>query len=343
LKNKPLIEFTEKGLFVHTADVYIDPWKGVNKAIITHAHSDHARWGSNHYACTNLSLPILKLRLGQINVTGYEYNQRFVINGVTFSFHPAGHIIGSAQVRVEYKGEIWVVSGDYKREDDGISTPFEVVRCHHFITESTFGLPVFNWQPQREIFNEVNEWWQKNSSENRPSVITAYALGKAQRVLANINHDIGPVYCHGSIMNVNQVLVRDNNQLKIGEAIFTHTDPKTFGKALIICTGSALNTPWMKRFKNPNIASLSGWMAIRGNRRRRGVDRGFVLSDHADWDGLNSTIKETGAENIYVTHGYTDIFSRWLNEQGYNAKIVKTEFGEETDEEILDEDSKKLT
>jgi putative mRNA 3-end processing factor len=340
LGTKPLVEFTDKGLYVPLANVYIDPWKGVDKAIITHGHSDHARWGSRHYACTNLSLPILKLRLGQINVTGYDYGIPFSINGVKFSFHPAGHIIGSTQVRIEYKGEIWVVSGDYKRDDDGLSTPYEVVRCHHFITESTFGLPVFNWRPQSEIFDEVNAWWYKNSCENRPSIITAYALGKAQRVLKNINHDIGKVYCHGAILNVNQSLNPKGNLYKNGEGIFTHTDSKTFGKALIICTGSAINTPWMKRFKNPSIASLSGWMAIRGNRRRRGVDRGFVLSDHADWDGLNTTIKETGAEHIYVTHGYTDIFSRWLMEKGYDAKIVKTEFGneEESDVEIAESD-----
>lgn len=326
----------DEGIYVSLADVYIDPWKPVNKAIITHGHSDHARWGHKAYACSRLSMPILKLRLGDINVTGYEYGQTFVINGVKFSFHPAGHIIGSAQVRVEYKGEVWVVSGDYKREDDMISTPFEVVRCHHFITESTFGLPVFDWTPQALIFDEINNWWVKNAAEGRPSVITAYALGKAQRLLNHINHDIGPVYCHGSILKMNEVLISNGNKVVNGQGIFIHTDAKSFKKALIICTGSAINTPWMKRFKNPSIAGLSGWMAIRGNKRRRGVDKGFVLSDHADWKGLNQTIEETGAENIYVTHGYTEIFTKWLNEKGYNARIVQTDFGDDETEAELE-------
>jgi putative mRNA 3-end processing factor len=326
----------DEGIYVSIADVYIDPWKPVNKAIITHGHSDHARWGSKAYVCTTLSVPILKLRLGDINVTGYEYGSVFTINGVQFSFHPAGHIIGSAQVRVEYKGEVWVVSGDYKREDDMISTPFEPVRCHHFITESTFGLPVFDWTPQSMVFDEINNWWAKNAGEGRPSIITAYALGKAQRLLNHIDHSIGPVYCHGSILKMNEVLINNGNKVINGQGIFVHTDTKTFKNAMVICTGSAINTPWMKRFKNPNIAGLSGWMAIRGNKRRRGVDKGFVLSDHADWKGLNQTIEETGAENIYVTHGYTEIFTKWLNGKGYNARIVQTDFGDDESEVELE-------
>jgi putative mRNA 3-end processing factor len=313
--------------------VFIDPWKAVPKALITHAHADHARYGLGAYISANDSVPILKHRLGQfINIQGWDWRESFMINGVKFSFHPAGHIIGSAQIRVEHKGEIWVVSGDYKREDDHLSLPFEVVKCHSFITESTFGLPSFNWVDQKIVYNDINNWWQENAKNNRPSIISAYSLGKAQRLINNLG-DVGPIFCHGAIFATNEVLRRQGMPIRQGQQIVVNTNPKEYPGSIIICPPAAVNSLWARKFKHPKTAAVSGWMAMRGARRRRGMDIGFVLSDHADWNALNDTIAETGAENIYVTHGYTDIFSRWLIEKGYNAQIVKTSFGEEKEDD----------
>lgn len=326
-----LIQFTERGLYVEQADVYIDPWKPVKKALITHGHSDHARYGSKEYLCTQLSVPILKHRLGSHNlIKGLRYGEEININGVKFSFHPAGHIIGSAQIRVEYKGEIWVVSGDYKLENDGTSTPFEIVKCHHFITESTFGLPVFNWKPQSLIFEDLNAWWAKNKEEGRTSIITAYALGKAQRIINAVNHDIGPIFTHGAVENMNEVLRSGGSEIKPTIRLTDKFKKIDFSGSLVVATATSVFSNWSKRLGESSIAMASGWMAMRGARRRRGAEKGFILSDHADWGDLLLAIKNTEAENIYVTHGYTDIFSKYLKEIGYNASVVETAYEGET-------------
>lgn len=333
-----LIQFTERGLYVEQADVYIDPWKPVKKALITHGHSDHARYGSKEYLCTQLSVPILKHRLGSHNlIKGLRYGEEININGVKFSFHPAGHIIGSAQIRVEYKGEIWVVSGDYKLENDGTSTPFEIVKCHHFITESTFGLPVFNWKPQSLIFEDLNAWWAKNKEEGRTSIITAYALGKAQRIINAVNHDIGPIFTHGAVENMNEVLRSGGSEIKPTIRVTDKLKKADFKGSLVVATATSVFSNWSKRLGDNSIAMASGWMAMRGARRRRGAEKGFILSDHADWGDLLQAIKNTEAENIYVTHGYTKIFSKYLNEIGYNASVVETAYEGETIEGATEE------
>ena len=341
-----LLEFTDKGIYCARADVYIDAWQPVNKVLVTHAHSDHARWGSDHYLCHKLSAPVLQWRLGDGNtIESVDYDQPLMINGVRFSFHPAGHIIGSAQIRVEYQSDVWVVSGDYKLEDDGISTPFEPLKCDVFISESTFGLPVYQWKPQKEVFKEINDWWHKNQQEGKASVLTGYSLGKAQRLLQNIDTAIGPVYTHGAIENINQVISNMGIPLKKTIRVTNDIPKENFSKALIIAPPSASNSPWMRRFQPFSIGIASGWMSLRGTRRRRAVDRGFVVSDHADWDGLNKAIKETGAEKIIITHGYRSIFSRWLNDQGYQATVENTlfegelsEIGEGTTEGVVRDD-----
>ncbi len=329
----PLIEFTEQGLYCPQANVYIDPWKPVENAIITHAHSDHSRWGMKHYLAHELSALIMKLRLGDdIHITETKYGEVHNKNGVKISLFPAGHIIGSAQVRLEYKGEVWVISGDYKMADDGVSTPFEPVKCHYFITESTFGLPVFKFQPQVEVMGEINQWWQANKEKNQTTVLVAYALGKAQRVIKHLDTSIGKIFVHGAVYNTHVALQQAGINLPDVELI-TKDSPKTaFAGNIVIAPPSAIGTTWMRKFLPYSVGIASGWMALRGTRRRRAVDRGFVLSDHADWDELNTAIKLTEAENIYVTHGYTNVFSEWLKQQGYNATIVKTEFeGESLD------------
>lgn len=333
---RKLIQFKESGFYIQDADVYIDPWRKVDRAIITHGHSDHARAGHKSYLCHHDSVGILRYRLGSdINVQGVAYGECINMNGVKISLHPAGHIVGSAQVRVEKQGIVWVVSGDYKLEDDGLSTAFEPVKCQHFITECTFGLPVFKWQSQRIVMDQINDWWQQNAAESRPSILSAYALGKAQRIINNVNTDIGPILTHGAVENTNEVLREAGVIIKDTIRISPDTPKELFNNALIIATGSSINSAWGAKIKNASHGVASGWMMMRGTRRRYAADRGFVLSDHADWNDLNKAIKETGAQYIYPTHGYTDTFTRWLNDQGYVANAVKTQYeGDEITEDI---------
>lgn len=326
--SKPLLEFNNKGIYCSQAEVYIDPWKPVKKAIITHGHADHSRYGHQKYITHHLNIPIIKHRLGEINASGVEWKENFTINNVKFSLHPAGHIIGSSQVRVEYKGEVWVVSGDYKTEDDGLSGAFEPVKCHSFITECTFGLPVFKWQPQQEVFNDINAWWEENRDHKMTSVIMVYSLGKAQRVLKYLNPDIGKIYTHGAIENMTEVL-RQNFEFPDTHKITRETSKSELKGNMVIAPPSAHGTTWMRKMVPYVTASASGWMSTRGARRRRAIDKGFVLSDHADWDGLISAIKATECEKVICTHGYTDIFSRYLKTQGYDARTEDTQYEEE--------------
>ena len=330
-----LLEFTDKGICCPQADVYLDPWKPVKKALITHAHSDHARWGNEHYLCTAPALPVIRHRLQLTdNFQTVEYGETISINGVNFSFHPAGHIPGSAQIRVEHKGEVWVFSGDYKLQRDNLSEPFEAVKCHVFITESTFGLPVYNWEPQENVFSEINAWWRKNQTEGKVSVIAGYTLGKSQRILRNVDPSIGKIFVHGAVDSINQVLRQQGYSLPNTHRITKESVKKDYEGALVVCPPSAVGSPWIRRFLPYSLGIASGWMKLRGARRRRGADRGFVLSDHCDWHELNTAIKATGAEKVFVTHGYTEIFAQWLNETGYEAGEVKTQYEGELGEMV---------
>jgi putative mRNA 3-end processing factor len=333
-----LLQFTEKGIYCPDGNFYIDPWKAVGRAITTHAHSDHARWGSKHYLAHKDSAAVMKLRLGQdISLQTLGYNEPLTINGVKVSLHPAGHIPGSAQVRVEKDGEVWVVSGDYKVEPDGFSQAFEPVPCHTFITESTFGLPVYHWQAQELVFQDINKWWLENQAVGKVSVLCGYSLGKAQRIVKNTDLNIGKVFSHGAIFNVNETLREAGFDLPYLPKVGSEFSKKDYQGALIIAPPSVGGTTWLKRFGPHSLAVCSGWMQIRGNARRRNVDRGFVLSDHADWEGLLYAVKATGAEKVFVTHGFTSIFSRYLNEIGIQAAEVKTEFGHEEEDNPISE------
>lgn len=309
-----MIKFTDKGLYCPAADCYIDPWTPVKRAIITHGHSDHARWGMGHYLCHRDTVPILRLRLGDdIAVQGLDYNEPLTIGGVQVSLHPAGHIIGSAQVRMEYRGEIWTISGDYKLSSDGISMPYEPVRCHRFVTESTFGLPVYHFPAPGAVYAEINQWWATNALEGFNTVLLGYALGKSQTILHHLDTGIGPVFLHGAVANLNAVLEPMGYRFP-GTRITGETDRKSIKGAAIVAPPSALGSPWLRKLAPYRVALCSGWMQLRGARRRRGVDRGFVLSDHCDWNQLNRAVTATGAEDIYVTHGYEGQFARWLRE-----------------------------
>lgn len=327
-----LLRFTANGIYCRQAGVYIDPWKPVAKALITHGHSDHARPGMKRYLCTTLTRPILQHRLGRgIRVDTVEFNEEVNINGVKFSFHPAGHVIGSAQIRAEYKGEVWVVSGDYKTQDDGISGAFELVPCHVFITESTFGLPVYRWPAQDKVVTQINRWWASNRADGKASVLSAYSLGKAQRIIQNIDVSIGPVFCHGAVQLTNEAIIAAGVRLRETRLLDDSVGWDELKGALVIAPGSSLSGPWMKRFRDCSTAAASGWMAVRGTRRWQSLDRGFVMSDHADWNGLNDTVEATGAERVIVTHGYTDTFARWLNDKGIQGQTEKTMFEGETE------------
>lgn len=329
----PLLQFRPEGIYCADGDFYIDPWRPVDKALITHAHADHSRWGMKNYLAHHDSIPVMQHRLGSdIHVQGIEYGEEIKINGVSVAYFPAGHIIGSSQIRVRHGNENWVVSGDYKLDADSSCVPFEPVQCDHFVTESTFGLPIFRWEAPEVVFAKMNAWWRSCQERGKSAVLCCYSLGKAQRILKGLKAELGPIYTHGAIENMNEVL-RENG-MELPKTILVTADTRLKGTegAIVLAPPSALGTSWMNRFKPFETAIASGWMQVRGLRRRRNADTGFVLSDHADWEGLNKAVLETGAENIYVTHGYQGVFSQWLKEQGLNAQEVVTEYGEEKEE-----------
>lgn len=329
-----LISVNANGLYCAKGDFYIDAWRGVDRNIVTHAHSDHARRGSKSYLSSLEGAEILRERLGQdCAIDSTEYGRVIDLNGVRVSLHPAGHVRGSSQVRVESAGEVWVVSGDYKRQSDPTCTAFELLRCHTFITESTFGLPIYRWRDPDEIMNEVNAWWRRNVEEETTSILFAYTLGKAQRLLARLDPEIGPILLHGAM--VPMVKIYREGGVKLPETLYA--DPETAklhrGKAIVIAPSSSADTPWMRKFAPYSTASASGWMQVRGMRRRRAIDRGFVLSDHVDWPGLLQTIEETGCERAGITHGFTSAVCRYLSEKGVGCFAVPTRFeGEGADE-----------
>jgi len=327
------LAFTKKGIYCAVADVYLDPWRPVDKALITHGHSDHSRWGHKQYITQQDNVPIIKHRLGDIQVSGVSFRESIMINNVKFSFHPAGHIIGSSQIRVEHQGEVWVFTGDYKTEDDGLAAPFEPVQCHTFITECTFGLPAFTWTPQLEVMNEINTWWATNKANGQTSILFAYSLGKAQRLLKHLDTSIGKIYTHGAVEKMTEV-VRSLAELPPTTLITRDTTKEELRGSIVIAPPSVHGSTWIRKMVPYVTASASGWMTFRGARRRRAIDRGFVLSDHCDWQGLLQSIEATGASKVICTHGYTDIFSRYLKTIGYDARTEQTQYeGENAENE----------
>ena len=326
-----LVVARPEGLYCPPGNFYIDPWRPVDRAVITHAHSDHARSGHGHYLAQTDSEGTLRSRLGaDINLQTLPYGEAIEQNGVRISLHPAGHVLGSAQVRLEHGGRVWVASGDYKTEPDGTCAPFEPVPCDTFITESTFGLPIYRWPTQAALCADINDWWRRNADDGRASVLLCYAFGKAQRILHGVDASIGPIVVHGAVEPLNAVYraagVALPPTVRVSDPGVT---PQMLKRALVLAPPSAHGTPWMRRFGNYADAFASGWMQLRGTRRRRGVDRGFVMSDHADWPGLQKAITGTGAERVFVTHGSVAVLVRWLTENGLEAQGFKTEYGDE--------------
>jgi putative mRNA 3-end processing factor len=319
-----------EGLYCPPGDFYIDPWRPVGRAVITHAHSDHARVGHAHYLAARPAEGVLRARLGDIPLQTLAYGERIEHHGVQVSLHPAGHVLGSAQVRLEHGGRVWVVSGDYKVAPDRTCAPFEPVRCDVFITESTFGLPIYRWCPDEEVFAGINDWWSRNVAHGRASVLTCYSFGKAQRLLSGVDPSIGPIVVHGAVQPLNEAYRAAGVELPATQHVTEVKDRADLKRALVICPPSAAASPWLRRFgADAQTAFASGWMQVRGNRRRGGYDRGFVLSDHADWPGLLQAIEATGAHRVIVTHGSSGAMVRYLTERGWDAGAFKTEYGDD--------------
>ena len=335
-----LLKNTDRGLYCPPGDFYIDPWQPVPRAVITHAHGDHARAGSDHYLTAAPGLYILRHRLGDdANIETLEYAETKAINNVKLSLHPAGHVLGSAQVRIEHNGRVAVVTGDYKTDAaDKTCAPFEPLRCHLLVSECTFGLPIYRWRPQAELMAEIHAWWQTCQSQRRTAILQGYSLGKAQRILAALDLSLGPVLVHGAVAAMNAAYRAGGVALPDIPHADAASAKATRGKALVIAPPGASASPWVRKFGPVSTALASGWMQIRGTRRRKALDRGFTLSDHADWDGLNATIQASGAEEIWLTHGSTGSMTRWLVEHAKNAKPIATRFEGEIDlEPVTDE------
>lgn len=329
-----LIVQRPQGLYCPAGDFYIDPWRPVDRAVITHAHADHARAGHGHYLAATPAEDVLRARLGNITLQPLDYGRSLIHNGVTVSLHPAGHVLGSAQVRLEHGGQVWVASGDYKVAPDTTCDPFEPVKCDVFITESTFGLPIYRWQHDDDIFADINSWWQGNVAAGRASVLMCYSFGKAQRILSGIDASIGPVVVHGAVESLNRAYREAGVTLPATQSVDDVTDKADFRGALVLCPPGAAGGPWIKRFGEFSDAFASGWMQLRGARRRGGYDRGFVLSDHADWPGLLGAIGATGASRVIVTHGSIAVMVRYLREQGLQAEGFETEYGDDAIEDV---------
>ncbi len=332
-----LLEVTESGLYCAAGDFYVDPWRRVERAVITHAHADHARPGSGRYLCAASGKPVLRTRMGgRATIDTLRYGETTSINGVTVSLHPAGHVLGSAQVRVEYRGETWVVTGDYKLAADPTCATFEAVPCDVLVTESTFGLPVYRWPDPNIVASQINAWWRANRDACRTSVILAYSLGKAQRIAAMVDPEIGPIVAHGAVMKLVDAYRASGVRLPSIDRVPPQARRVGGGRALVIAPPSVADTPWLKMFGDSEVAIASGWMTVRGVRRRRGVEQAFILSDHADFPGLLSAIEASRASRVLVTHGFSDVLSRYLSERGFDAKPLATRFTGEAAPDAID-------
>ena len=324
-----LLERDANGLYCAVGGFYVDPWNPVAYAVITHAHADHVAAGSSVYLCTRPGEALLRARLGaEAAIESAGYGQTIERRGVRISFHPAGHILGSAQVRIEYRGETCVISGDYKLTPDATCEPFEPLTCHRFVSEATFGLPVFRWPDPNQVLREINEWWRANQESGKASVLFAYPLGKAQRLLSGIDSSLGPIYTHGAVEQFNRIYRESGVWLPPTEYARSAPPKADWSRALILAPPMAKTSPWLRRFRDFSTGLASGWMRVRGTRRRQSIDRGFVLSDHADWPSLLVAIRGSQASTIWVTHGYRGPLARWLTENGVEAHAIETRYEE---------------
>ena len=323
-----VLKATARGLHCPGGDFFIDSWQPVDRALITHAPGDHARPGSAAYLCTPGTAVLLRRRLGPDTVIEtIEYGARVRMGDVAVSFHPAGHVLGSAQIRIEGAGGIWVVAGDYKRAADPTCAPFEAVRCDTFVTESTFGLPIYRWDPTATIVRDILAWWAGNRASGKTSVIFCYTLGKAQRLLAELSAETDrPVFVHGMMLGMIDAYREAGVALPDVEPVIEAKGRSrpSFAGELVLAPLSARGTPWMRRLGTLSDAFASGLMRVRGVRRQRAYDRGFVISDHADWPALLETIDETGASQVLATHGHAEPLAKYLAGRGFDSGVIRT-------------------
>jgi putative mRNA 3-end processing factor len=322
------------GLYCEDGDFYIDPWGAVRRAVITHAHGDHARFGSEAYLCTPDCAPLLARRFGpEATVETLPYGQSIVLGSTRVSLHPAGHVLGSAQIRLEGRDGVWVVSGDYKRAPDPTCAPFELVPCDTFVTESTFGLPIYRWDPTAAVIDEIVTWWRASADRGLTSVIFCYTIGKVQRLLAELARVTDtPVFVHGMMLPMIEAYRTAGIAMLPAAALVEKPRGTSFAGALVLAPLSARGTPWMRRLGELSDAFASGLMRVRGVRRQRAYDRGFVVSDHADWPALLQTILETGASRVLATHGHAEPLARFVGEQGLASGVLRTAWEGETAE-----------
>ncbi len=330
-RTSDLVVLRPEGLYCPQGDFHIDPWKPVPRAVITHGHGDHARTGMGAYHCARDSLPILEWRLGEQIYAAHDYGAAFDMGAARVSLHPAGHVLGSAQVRIEAEGQVWVASGDYKRQPDPTCAPFEVVPCDTFITEATFGLPVYRWPNTPDVAREIAQWRDECAANGEAAILYCYALGKAQRVLGELHAlgDTEPVWVHGAVDAGVQVYRKAGVPMVETQRVADEDKAADFAGRLVIAPPSAAGSAWIRRFRRAQQGFASGWMRLRGNRRRGNYDRGFVLSDHADWPDLLRTVRETGAKRVIATHGNTDALVQVLNEEGIATETFRTSYGED--------------
>jgi putative mRNA 3-end processing factor len=321
-----LLRVDDHGLYCIPGGFYIDPWRPRDDtpAVITHVHADHARAGARYYVVSAAGEHLARLRLGadaDIRPVPYGRVEEFRAEqgaGSSVSLHPAGHVLGSAQVRIVADGyPITVVTGDFKRDADPTCARFETVECDTLIMEATFGLPVYRWRPIEREIDDLLAWWIDNT--DRASMLFTYALGKAQRILAELARRPDtpadrPILCHGAVVTVNRAYEHSGVDLGSWAPVGDRRGDALAG-SLVIAPPSAHRSPWMKRAHRPATAFASGWMTVRGARRRRGYERGFVVSDHADWPGLIRTVKESGAGRVLTTHGQNETFARYVGEE----------------------------
>lgn len=329
-----LLQTTSRGLYCEAGGFYVDPTRPVKRAVVTHAHTDHARWGCEHYLATKSSESLLRMRMSDAAEFQFlDYGESMTVGGVNVQLIPAGHILGSAQVRLEYRGEIAVVTGDYKLGADPTCEPWEPVRCHLLVTESTFGLPVYRWPTTDSVIESINRWWRESLSQGKCCVLYGYAVGKSQALLAGLDSEIGPIYTHGAVEKGTDAYRRTGVDLPPTTHVGSIEGKHDWKGAMVVAVPSAHGSPWMRKFGRVSTAMASGWMAVRGARRRRSMDRGFVLSDHVDWQSLLTAVQQCDPETVWVTHGYTATVARYLNEQGRNAvalpKHVRDDCGED--------------
>ncbi len=332
-----MLQSTPKGLYCIPGNFYIDPFSPVDRAVVTHAHSDHARWGSKRYLAAQSGESLLRLRMSpDAEFHFLPYAENLTVGGVHVSFHPAGHILGSSQVRLEYQGQIVLITGDYKLGSDPTCNAWEPVPCHTMITESTFGLPIYRWEPQQTVVDSINQWWRESRDEGKCCLLYGYAVGKSQRLLAGLDPTIGTIYCHGAVENGNKAYRQAGVELPETTYVGSITGKHDWRGAMVVAVPSVHGTAWTKKFGRCSTAMASGWMAVRGARRRRSVDRGFVMSDHVDWPSLLTAIDVCNPETVWVTHGYSATVARYLIENGRDGRVLDSRSRSEADEDAVD-------